>query len=123
MTHLDIGDGSGGAVDGLDTDTVVRVGDGAVLDQHSLDDVVRAASDRADGETVATAAGAAGEGDVGTRVDGKAVILVLYDSARDVNTRLDETMLALYFSEHNYHHGAFCSLIWDAHDTRDFWNR
>lgn len=82
---LDVGDGAGGAVDGLDADAVVAVGDGAVLDADGLDDVVGAAADGADGETVATAAGAAGEGDVGARVDGEAVVLVLDDGARDVD--------------------------------------
>lgn len=35
---------------------------------------------------MATAAGAAGEGDVGARVDGKAVVLVLDDGTGDVDT-------------------------------------
>ena len=73
----DVGDGASGAGDGLNTDTVVGVGDLGVLDDNVLDGVVGAATDRADGETVATRAGTTDEVDVGARVDGKAVILVL----------------------------------------------
>ena len=72
-----VGDGASGAGDGLDADTVVGVADLGVLNDDVLDDVVRAATDRADGETVATRAGTTNEVDVGARVNGQAVILVL----------------------------------------------
>lgn len=73
----DVGDGASSARDGLDADTVVRVDDLGVLNDNVLDDVVGAATDGADGQTVTTRAGASNEVDVGARVDGKAVILVL----------------------------------------------
>lgn len=73
----DVGDGAGRAVHGLDADAVVRVGDLRVLDDYALDDVVRAAADGTDGQAVTAGAGAANEVDVGARVDGEAVVLVL----------------------------------------------
>lgn len=76
---------AGGAGDGLDTDTVVRVADLAVLDVHSVDGVVGTAADRANAEAMATAAGASGEGDVGAGVDSQAVVLVLHNGSRDVD--------------------------------------
>lgn len=72
----DVGYGAGSARDGLDADTVVRVGDLRVFNDNILDDVVGPATDRANGQTVATRTSATDEVDVGSRVDGKAVILV-----------------------------------------------
>jgi len=69
--------------DSLDANTVVGVDDLRVEDLNSVNDVVVAATDRADGETVATGAVAAGEGDVSTAVDGKAVVLVVDGGAGD----------------------------------------
>lgn len=71
------GHGASGAVNGLDAHAVLRVANLGVGDGHRLDGVVLAAADGADGQAVATNAGAASEGDVCTGVDGKAVILVL----------------------------------------------
>lgn len=82
---LDIGNGTGSARNGLDADTVVGVGDGGVEDANCLDGVVRASTNGSDGETVTAAAVTAGEGDVGTRVDGETIILVLDDGSRDVH--------------------------------------
>lgn len=79
----DVLDRALGARDGLDADTVVGVNDLRVKDLHGVNDVVVAAADRADGETVATGAVTAGEGDVVTAVDGKAVVLVVDGSARN----------------------------------------
>ena len=73
----DVVDLAGGAVDGLDADAVLGVGDGGLLDDDAVDGVVGAAADGADGETVAARASTANEVDVGTRVDGEAVVLVL----------------------------------------------
>ena len=72
----DAGNGASGTGDGLDADTVLRVGDGGGENADRLDDVVGAAADRADGETVAAGATSAGEGDAGARVDSKAIVLV-----------------------------------------------
>lgn len=82
----DIGDGTSSTGDSLDADTVVRVRDDVVDDADLLDNVVGASTDRADGDTVTTAAVTAGEGDVGAGVDGKAVVLVLDVGAGDVDT-------------------------------------
>lgn len=82
---LDIGNGTGSARNGLDADTVVGVGDGRVEDADSLDGVVRASTNGSNGETVAATAVAAGEGDVGTRVDGETIVLVLDNSSRDIH--------------------------------------
>lgn len=60
----DAGDRSGGAVDGLDTHPVLRVGDAGVGDGDAGDGVVVAAADAADREAVPAGAGAAGEVDV-----------------------------------------------------------
>lgn len=59
----DLADITGLLVDGLDADTVGGVADSGVGDGHVLDGVVITATDRADGETVATGAGTAGERD------------------------------------------------------------
>lgn len=80
-------DRTGGLVDGLDADTVVGVLDGGVGDGDILDDVVGAATDRADTDAVATGAGALGEYDVGSAVDSEAVILVLHVGAGDGDAR------------------------------------
>lgn len=60
----DAGDSTGGLVDGLDTDTVVRVENGGVGDGDVLHDVVVAQANGTDGDTVAAGAGAADEVDV-----------------------------------------------------------
>ena len=73
----DVLDGTGGTVDSLDANTVVTVGDDVVVDVDVLDSVVRTTTDGADGDTVTTGAVGVGEGNVGARVDGEAVILVL----------------------------------------------
>lgn len=82
----DARDGAGGAGDRLNTDTVVGVDNLGVGDGDGLDGVVGTATNGADRETVATRAGTAGEGDVGTGVDSQAVVLVLDVGARDVDT-------------------------------------
>jgi len=79
----DVLDRALGVGNSLDADTVVGVNDLRVEDLHGVNDVVVAASDRADGETVATGAVAAGEGNVSTAVDGKAVVLVVDGGAGD----------------------------------------
>jgi endonuclease V-like protein UPF0215 family len=48
---------------------VLGVDDGAVRDRHALDDVVGAAADRADRDTVSTRAVTVGEDDVRAGVD------------------------------------------------------
>ena len=73
----DVGDGACRAVHGLDADAVVRVGDLRILDDYALDCVVGAAANGSNGEAVTAGAGAANEVDVGARVDGEAVVLVL----------------------------------------------
>lgn len=60
----DTADRASGTVDGLDADTVVAVKDLGVLNGHAADNVVITSTDRADGDTVATTAGTAREGDV-----------------------------------------------------------
>ena len=79
----DAGDFAGGARDGLDADTVVGVDDLGVEDVDGVDGVVAPATDAADAQAVAAGAVAAGEGDLGTAVDGKAVILVVDSGAAD----------------------------------------
>lgn len=59
----DVGDGAGGIVDGLDAHAVLGVLDGGARDGDVLDIVVATAANRANGETMATAAGSAGERD------------------------------------------------------------
>ena len=66
---LDVGEGdvlngTGGVVDGLDTDTVLGVRDSRIDEGNVLDSVVVTATDRADGQTVTAGAGTAGEVDV-----------------------------------------------------------
>lgn len=82
---LDIGNGTGSARNGLDADTVVGVGNGRVEDADCLDGVVRASTNGSNGKTVTTTAVAASEGDVGARVDGKTIVLVLDDGSRDIH--------------------------------------
>lgn len=82
---LDVGDGASSARNGLDAHAVVRVGDLGVEDANRLDDVVGAAADGANRDAVAAAAVTASKGDVGSRVDGEAVVLVLDDGALDVD--------------------------------------
>lgn len=77
----DSGDLASSTGDGLDTNAVVRVADRTVLNIDSIDGVVATATNRADGQAVATSARSTGEGDVGARVDGQAVILVVDNSA------------------------------------------
>jgi hypothetical protein len=76
---------AGGARDGLDADTVVRVDNLRVKDLHGIDNVVIAAAHGTDRETVATGAVTAGEGDVSTAVHSEAVVLVVNSGARDSN--------------------------------------
>lgn len=83
---LDIGNRACRSINSLDADTVVRVGNDRVEDADSLDNIVRAATNGADRQAVATAAVSSSEGNVGARVDGEAVVLVLDNSTRDVNT-------------------------------------
>lgn len=73
----DAGDGTGGAVDSLDSNAVLGVLDCGGGDGNGLHDIVGTATDGADREAVATRAGAAGEGDVSAGVDGEAVVLIL----------------------------------------------
>jgi hypothetical protein len=54
-----------------------------VEDFHSVDDVVVAATDRADRQAVAAGAVAAGESDIGTAVNSQAVVLVINSGAGD----------------------------------------
>jgi hypothetical protein len=82
----DAGDRAGGARDSLDADTVVGVGDGGVADDDVLDNIVGAAANRADGDTVTAGAASTGEVDVGTGVNSKAVVLVLDVGVGDVDT-------------------------------------
>jgi hypothetical protein len=77
---------AGSTVHGLDTDTVLRVGDSATGDVDTVDGVIASAADGANADTVATRALGAREVDVSTRVDSKAVILVLDGGVGDVNT-------------------------------------
>lgn len=79
----DVLDRALGTRDSLNADTVVGVNDLRVEDLHGVNDVVVAAADGADGETVATGAVTASESDVVTAVDGKAVVLVVDGSAGD----------------------------------------
>ena len=79
----DVLDGTGRARDRLDPDTILRVGDLGVGDDHVLDGVVVAAANGTNAEAVATGARPAREGDVGAGVDGEAVVLVLHIGAGD----------------------------------------
>jgi hypothetical protein len=83
---LDIRNRAGRSVNSLDADTVVRVGNDRVEDADSLDNIVGAATNGSNRQTMATAAVSSSEGNVGARVDGEAVVLVLDNSTRDVNT-------------------------------------
>lgn len=85
MVVDDVGHGAGGARDGLDANTVVGVGNDRVQDADLLDDVILAATNRADRDAVTTGAVTVGERDVGTGVDGEAVILVLDVGTGDVD--------------------------------------
>lgn len=79
----DVLDRARGTRNGLNADTVVGVDDLRVEDLHGVNDVVVAAADGADRETVTTGAVATGESDVVTAVDSKAVVLVVDCSAGD----------------------------------------
>lgn len=81
----DVADLAGGVLLGLDADAVVRVLDRALREGHARDGVVLAASDRADAETVAAGAETRVELDVGARVDGNTVVLVVDLGAVDVD--------------------------------------
>lgn len=70
---------------GLDADTVVGVLDGALGESHAGDGVDVTATDGADGETVAAGAETRVELNVGARVDGDTVVLVVDLGAVDVN--------------------------------------
>ena len=82
----DVRDGTSSARDGLDADTVVGVANLRVLNDNALDGIVRAATDRADGQAVTTRAGTTGEVNIGSGVDGQAVILVLDVGVGDGDT-------------------------------------
>ncbi|KAJ8566173.1 hypothetical protein ON010_g6954 [Phytophthora cinnamomi] len=74
------------ADDSLDTDAVHAVDDLVVLDgeaAHGIRLRHRVATERADGNTVASAAGVAREGSVVTGLHRKAVVLVVHGAARD----------------------------------------
>ena len=71
----DAGDLASSAVDSLNTETVLRVGDLVVQELDVGDGVVVTTTDGTDGETVATSAGGARNSDVGTRVDSDTVVL------------------------------------------------
>lgn len=75
------------AVYSLDAHTILRVGNGGVFYYDTVDCVVRAATDGADREAVATGAGAAGEVNVCAGVDGEAVVLVLDVRVGDCDSR------------------------------------
>lgn len=79
----DVGDFTGSVVDGFDADTVGAVLDSAVFDGDAGDGVVVTAADGANGDTVTAGAHGASELDVGTAVDGEAVILVVDGGAGD----------------------------------------
>jgi hypothetical protein len=79
-------DGTSGARDGLDADTVVRVDNSVVRDDDVLDYVVAATTNGADGDTVTARAGSTSEVDVSTGVDSQAVVLVLDVGVGDVDT-------------------------------------
>ena len=81
-------------VDGLDAHTVGRVHDLTILDMDILDGVVRAATDRADGQTVTTGAVSVGE------VDGLPIISIFPTSTAQVEiithlTRVDSQAIIL----------------------------
>src|SRR5205823_5025640 len=61
----------------LDPDSILGVGNRTALNNHSVDDIIRTASDAADGQTVAAAACATHEVDIGAGVDGETVVLIL----------------------------------------------
>ena len=79
----DVLDRALGVRNSLDANTVVGVNDLRVEDLHGVDDVVVAAADGADRETVAARAVTAGESDVGAGVNGEAVVLVVDGGAGD----------------------------------------
>ena len=64
ILELDVGDSTGGIVDGLDTNTVLGVDNLRVGDGHVFDSIVATTTNGADGETMATITVAVGEGDV-----------------------------------------------------------
>lgn len=74
-----------GVLLGLDADTVVGVLDGALGEGHARDGVVVSAAHTSDAETVAAGAETRVELDVGARVDGNAVVLVVDLGAVDVD--------------------------------------
>lgn len=69
------GDLASSAVDSLDTETVLRVGDLVVQELDVGDGVVITTTDGTNGETVTTSAGGARNSDVSTRVDSDTVVL------------------------------------------------
>lgn len=76
---VDARDGSTGSIGlGLDTETVVGVGDSVADDVHVADSDV--ARDGTNGNTVTTAALVVLESDVGALVDGKTVVLIHNDA-------------------------------------------
>jgi hypothetical protein len=81
----DVLDGSLGARNGLDTDTVLGVDDLRVENLDGVNGIVVTTADGTDGETVSTSAGSTGEVDVSTRVDGETIILVDNNRVGDSN--------------------------------------
>jgi hypothetical protein len=80
-------DGTSSIGDRLDADTVGRVGDRGGGNGDVADGVVSSATNGTNGETVTARASTTSEGDTGTRVDGKAVILVDNVGVGDGNIR------------------------------------
>jgi hypothetical protein len=116
----DTRDGTSGARDSLDADTVVAVDDLVVGEVNVADSVVVTAANGADGKTVTASAGAAGEGDVSytkllvasskkeresqiltARVDGNTIILVVNDSVGDGNTGRASDIEGICFMSEN----------------------
>lgn len=73
----DVGDAAGGARVCLDAHAVLRVDEDGILKEDAVDGVVGLAADGADGEAVAARAVHVGDGDLGARGDGDAVVLVV----------------------------------------------
>lgn len=82
----DSADFTGGAVDGLDADAVVRVDDFGVEEFDVGDGVVVAPADRTNGQTVAAGARTSTECDVGSTVDSDAIVLIVNDGIGNGDT-------------------------------------
>lgn len=96
LLFLDAGEGvaavvdalhsASGTVNSLDTDAVITVRNLIICEVDVADSVVGAAANGADTKTVATSARTAREGDVGTRVDSNAIVLVVNNSSSNYYT-------------------------------------